>query len=179
MVGSRGADDWAVAHETYAPGTPGFEAVVEAFGPGVVASDGAIDRRELGRLVFSDPAALKRLTDVVWPLTAQLLRRRRDEALAAGVETLVIDAAVLREAGWDALCDEVWLLRSPRQVARARLMARSGLDEAAAEARLRSQSAVLLGEEGVDRVIENAGSINDLEAAVDAAWRAAHKRATG
>ncbi|MGE3845102.1 MAG: dephospho-CoA kinase, partial [Vicinamibacterales bacterium] len=77
MLAHRGAvvlDVDRVAHETYAVGTAGFAAVVGAFGTEIVGADAAIDRRALGRVVFSDPLQLRRLTDIVWPLTRELVR---------------------------------------------------------------------------------------------------------
>ena len=176
MLAQRGAvvlDVDRVAHETYAVGTPGYEAVVGAFGPQIVSVDGAIDRRALGRIVFGDPNELRRLTDIVWPLTLELVRARRDAAEADGASVYVVDAAVLREAGWDALTDEVWLVRTSRELARERLLARSNLTEAEADARLDAQAAASLGELGIDRIIENDGSMDELEIAIEAAWRAA------
>jgi dephospho-CoA kinase len=179
LLARRGAlvlDADRVAHETYNPGSPGFASVVSVFGPDIVGPDGAIDRRVLGRIVFADTAALKRLTDIVWPLTGELLARRRSEALDRGVTAVVIDAAVLREAGWSALCDEVWLVRVPAALARRRLMERNGLSAAEADARLQAQAAVLRSDDGVDVVIDNAGNLDDLETQVELLWRAVLER---
>lgn len=180
MLARRGAtvlDVDRVAHETYAPGASGYDAVIDAFGREIVAPDGAIDRRALGRIVFADPAALKRLTDIVWPLTAELIRQRRDAASATGTAVFVVDAAVMREAGWDALTDEVWLVRTSRPIARQRLLARSNLTEADADARLDAQAAASSGDRVIDRAIENDGTMDELEKQVEAAWQAALERA--
>lgn len=179
MLARKGAvvvDVDRVAHETYAAQSPGHDAVVGAFGSEILDADGAIDRRALGRIVFADPVALKRLTDIVWPLTADLIRKRRDAAAAAGASVFVIDAAVLREAGWDALTDEVWLVQASRDVARARLLARGNLTATEADARLDAQAAASLGDRGIDRVIANDGSMDELEMSVESAWQAALSR---
>src|SRR5439155_8816703 len=124
--GARVIDVDRLGHETYAPGTPGFAAVREAFGPAIVASDGNIYRAALGRIVFADAGERRRLTDLVWPLLREriggLIEERKSDR---GV--LVFDAAVLFEAGWQDLFDEVWVVIAPSDVVRERLIARDGL----------------------------------------------------
>ena len=176
LLAARGAvvvDADRLAHETYAPGTPGFDAIVQAFGPGVVSPDGAIDRRALGRLVFGRPDRLERLTGIVWPLARARVEQARAAAAAAGAPAFVVEAVALREAGWRDLVDELWLVRVPRALARQRLLQRGGLSEAEADARLDAQAATDLGDRDADRVIDNAGDLAALEAAVEAAWQAA------
>ena len=65
-----------VAHEAYAPGTPGWREVVEAFGEGVLDADGRIDRKRLGGIVFGDEQARERLNAIVHPIVRQLLEER-------------------------------------------------------------------------------------------------------
>jgi dephospho-CoA kinase len=167
-LGAPVIDADRVAHEAYAPGTPGFDAVVAAFGPGVIAEDGTINRRALGQIVFGDRARLKQLTDIVWPLTGALLRQRRDEADAAGTPFLVIEAAVLSEAGWRNLVDHVWLVRAPREAILQRVQARDNLSLADAEARIAARTE--MDPTAADLVIDNDGTLEDLHAAIDAAW---------
>jgi dephospho-CoA kinase len=164
-----------LAHETYAPGAAGYDPVLAAFGPSVLAPDGAIDRRALGRIVFADPAQMARLTAIVWPLT-----RKRLEALiaAAGSEgegVVAVEAVALREAGWAGLFNQVWLVRSPIDAVRARLT-RRGLTEGEAEARIAAQPAAATDPAGADLVIDNDGSLDALKAKVDAALQAVLKR---
>src|ERR1043165_2205982 len=101
-----------VAWSVYDPGTEGYARVVEAFGPDVVAEDGRIDRRKLGAIVFSDPARLKQLTDIVWPLTGQALADLIQAERDSGRGILIVEAALLPEAGWKRLMDQVWLVRT-------------------------------------------------------------------
>jgi len=174
MLARRGAtivDVDKVAWETYAPGTPGHAAVAGAFGPQVVAADGQIDRRVLGGLVFGKPEQLKKLTDVVWPLTrARIEAIKLESAARPGV--LVLEAAVLIEAGWTGLVEEVWVVTVPVALARARLMARNGITAEQADARISSQ---ISNEERVRYarvVIDNGGDIPSLEKRVREAWNA-------
>ncbi len=174
MLARRGAtivDVDKVAWETYAPGTPGHAGVAGAFGSQVVAADGQIDRRVLGGLVFGKPEQLKKLTDVVWPLTrARIEAIKLENAARPGV--LVLEAAVLVEAGWTGLVEEVWVVTVPVAVARARLMARNGITAEQAGARISSQ---ISNEERVRYarvVIDNGGDIRSLEKRVREAWTA-------
>jgi dephospho-CoA kinase len=159
-----------VAQATYAKGTPGFDQVLETFGDKVVGGDGEIDRRVLGGLVFGEPDALQQLTDIVWPLT-----RARIEAIKAEEATrdvLVFEAAVLIEAGWWDLVDQVWVVTAPLAVARERLMARNGLNREQADARINSQMTNEERAPFADVVIENDGDFRSLAAKVDLAWTA-------
>ena len=175
---ARGAfrvDADRVAQETYAPGGPAYDAVVRAFGPEVVSPDGAIDRRRLGALVFADAARLRRLTDIVWPPTKESLAAIVQKQAAAGTGVLVLEAAVLLQAGWDRLVDEVWLVRAPLAAARQRLQRSRGLTPDEVEARLGAAAAPDPARAGL--VIDNDAGLADLEAKVDAAWQALLKRA--
>ena len=174
--GARVIDADVVAHETYAPGTAGFAGIVAAFGADVVGADGAIDRRVLGRLVFADAERRARLTGIVWPLTRERVEALVREAEAAGTPICVVEAALLIEAGWRAMFDEVWLVRTPDALARERLMQRNQITAAEAESRLASQPAAEERIVNADRVIDNDGSVEELEMRVEAALKAALER---
>src|SRR3972149_1551246 len=94
-------------HEVYQPGRPAWQEIADAFGPEVVAADGTIDRKRLGAIVFSDPAALKRLNAITHPRMKELMREKLAELEERGVEVVLLEAALLFDAGWDGLTDEV------------------------------------------------------------------------
>jgi phosphopantetheine adenylyltransferase/dephospho-CoA kinase len=159
-----------LGHRTYEPGTDTFLAVVRAFGDDLVAEDGAIDRRILGSKVFGKPEELKRLTDIVWPGIRRLASEELAEFETAGNQLAVLEAAVLFEAGWEDLCDEIWVVVVEPDIAIERLAARNGLDPEAARARIDSQ---LSNAERVSRasvVIENNSSLEALDARIEEAW---------
>lgn len=165
-----------LGHRTYEPGTDAYWKVVEAFGSEVVAPDGTIDRKVLGAKVFGKPEELKRLTDIVWPAIRRLASEELSELEAGGNELAVLEAAVLLEAGWEDLVDEIWAVVVRPELAVARLRSRNGLDEAAAWARIRSQ---LSNEERVRRahvVIENDGTLEELRHRFEEAWKALLER---
>lgn len=159
-----------LGHRTYDPGTDTFAAVVKAFGDDLVAPDGSIDRRVLGGKVFGRPDELKRLTDIVWPGIRKLASEALSEFEAAGNSLVVLEAAVMFEAGWEDLVDEVWVVVVEPDLAVQRLATRNGLDEAAARARIDSQlsNAERIGRSNV--VITNNGTLDELEAGIQRAW---------
>lgn len=167
--GAKVVDVDKVAHETYRAGTDGHTRLKAAFGPQVVGPDGEIDRRVLGGLVFGKPAEMLKLTDVVWPLTrARLAEMKGEEASKPGA--LILEAAVLIEAGWVPLVDEVWVVSVPVEVARARLMARNGITAEQADARIASQLTNAERERYAKVIIDNSGTLEDLGRRVDEAW---------
>ena len=172
-LGARVIDADRVGHDVYRPGSEGFRRVVDAFGPGIVAPDGTIDRRALGAIVFADPTALARLNAIVHPLIAAELTSRlaavRDEGYTGPI---VIEAAVLLEAGWRALVDRLWVVTVRRETAIARVASARGLGRAEIARRIEAQLADAERRRAADLVIENDGSPAELRAQVEAAWRA-------
>lgn len=161
-----------VGHETYQPGTVGWERVVAQFGRDVVAADGAIDRKRLGAIVFADPAQLARLNAIVHPLIRDAIAARIAAERAAGrTPAAVIEAALLVEAEWDALVDEVWLVTAKRDVVEERLKAQRGIDAAAIAARMRAQLSDEERAAHADVAIDNSGSLDALRARLTALWR--------
>lgn len=161
-----------VGHEAYQPGADAYEALVSHFGREIVADDGQIDRRKLGGIVFADPAQRQALQDIVWPRMKQMMRDRLAEHRAQGVGAVVIEAAVLIEAGWTDLVDEVWVVQVDVPVALSRLMSRNGLSEADAMARINSQLSNNERAAYAQVVIDNSGTIDEARARVRTAWQA-------
>ena len=165
-----------LGHRTYEPGTETYRAVVRAFGEEIVAADGTIDRRVVGAKVFGKPEELKRLTDIVWPGIRRLAREELSALETAGNELAMLEAAVLFEAGWEDLCDEIWVVVVEPDLAVKRLAERNNLDEAAARARIASQLSNAERVAKADLVIENNNSLADLETRIGAAWSELQQR---
>ena len=171
---SKGAhviDADKLGHRVYEPDTPGFTKVVAAFGEDIVADDGTIDRRALGGKVFGKPEELTRLTDIVWPEIRRLAEEEIGEYGSANPDSIIVlEAAVLFEAGWEDIGDEVWVLVVDRETAIERAIARDGVERGAIESRLDSQ---LTNEERVakaDVVIENNADEATLIQRLEEAW---------
>lgn len=167
-----------LGHKTYEPGTPTFKQVVEAFGDDLVAEDGTIDRKVLGGKVFGKPDELKRLTDIVWPGIRALASEEIEGYRSAGHNLVVLEAAVLFEAGWEDLVDEIWVVVVDEDQAVERLASRNGLDEESARARISSQLSNEERRSRADIVIENTSTLEALQAAIEREWDALQQRLT-
>ncbi len=180
LLAERGAviiDADRLGHESYRAGTEAFRRVVEAFGEDIVGPDGEIDRKRLGAKVFGDPSARKRLEAIVWPAIREMARERIEAERRRGSPVVVLEAAVLLEAGWQDLVDEVWVAEAAPETAIERLASRNGLSREQAEARLRAQLSNDERRRHADVVIENNGTLEDLRRRVDEAWARLRERA--
>lgn len=173
MLRARGAiviDADAITHEVQAPGTPVVAAMVERFGPSIVDSDGALIRPAVADIVFNDADALADLNKIVHPAVGA----RIAELLIAESETdhlVILDIPLLVEGGRDDLVGIVVVDVDP-EVALQRLVEHRGMREEDARARMARQATRAERVAKADVVIDNSGSVADLEAAVDAAWPA-------
>jgi dephospho-CoA kinase len=168
-AGAAVIDADRVGHEAYLPGTETHAALVEAFGAEIVAENGEIDRRKLGAIVFADPSQRERLQGIVWPRMKEMMRARLMELAARGTDVAVIEAAVLIEAGWQDLTDEIWVVQVAEAVARERLMARNGLSADDANARIRAQLSNDERARHAHLIIDNSGSVEDAREQVKSA----------
>lgn len=159
-----------VGHAAYRKDGETFREVVEAFGEEIVGSDGEIDRKVLGGKVFGDPAARRHLERIVWPAMRTMMEEQLETLRSENAGIVVLEAAVLIEADWLPLVDEVWVVSASPATVRIRLFERNGLTEEQADARLRAQLPNNIRRSRADVVIENEGTLEELTAAVDAAW---------
>jgi dephospho-CoA kinase len=165
--GAQAIDGDRIAHELMGPASPLREQIAAAFGPQVVNADGSINRPELGKVVFSDPAKLQELEAIVWP---PVLARKRAAIYEPGPDVLLLDAIKLFESGMAADCDAVWVITSPRELQIERIIARNNVDRAEAERRIDAQPPQEEKVARADLVIDNSGSLDDLRRQVREAW---------
>jgi dephospho-CoA kinase len=174
LLGDRGAhviDADRVAHEVYAPGTVGFDRIVERFGDDVVGDDGMIDRARLGSLVFRDRDALADLNAIVHPLVRAEVASRIAEILDEDPDSvIVIEAALMTETGWSGGAGHLWAVVADPDVVLQRLVRLRGMDPHDVRRRMDAQADNETRRRGATRVIENNGDLLDLEADVQAAW---------
>jgi dephospho-CoA kinase len=166
-----------VGHAVYAPGGPAYDDMIAAFGEGILAPDRTIDRKRLGPIVFGDPAALRRLNAIMHPKMFARMREMIDEHRAAGErKPIVIEAAILIEANWQPLFDEIWLVEAtPEQVVR-RVELERGLKPEQTEARIRAQLSNEERRKHATVVIANDCTLDELRARVKSLWTAAIER---
>lgn len=169
--GGAVVDADAVAREVVEPGTPGLGAVVAAFGEGVLVADGSLDRPALGRLVFADEQARQRLGAITHPLIAARSAELVAEAEAAGARVLVHDVPLLVESGLESAFDVVVVVEAPLPLRLTRLAAR-GLAEDDARARIASQATDGQRRAVATYLVDNTGSLTDLDARVELLWQA-------
>jgi len=151
-----------------APPGPVFDSVVREFGPGVVAPDGSLDRRRLAAIVFSDPAALRHLDQLVHPATSCYIRQLIQ---ASGSAVVAVEAIKLIEAGTYRACDEIWVVTCTREQQTERLVIGRGLSAADAERRVAAQSPASEKTRYATVVIDASGTLADTRRQVLAAWR--------
>ena len=168
-LGAVVIDSDRLAREVVEVGSPGLARVVERFGEDVLAPDGSLDRPWLGRLVFSDPAALADLNAIVHPLVRARSEALTAEAAAAGSVAVVHDVPLLVENKLAAGYDRVMVVEAPLEL-RLRRLARRGLDEETARARIAAQATDEQRRAVADLVLDNSGTIVELTKQVDAAW---------
>lgn len=159
-----------LGHEVYRPHSEGWHAVVNAFGDQVVADNGEIDRRALGGIVFTDEEALQQLNAIMHPRIYALAEQRLNALSQEGETTAVLEAALLIEAKWTPLVNEVWVTVSPEADVISRLQQRNNLDEDAARSRINSQMPQEERVEHANVIIENNSTLEDLSSKVQNLW---------
>jgi len=170
-LGALVIDADIVGHETYRNGRPAWDEIVEVFGDVVIGSDGEIDRTELGRIVFDDPVNLKRLTDIVWPKIREELKDRMEgERDGGGTDVLIVEAAVLFEAEWENLFDEIWVVTAREKDVLERLERQRNQKPAQTRARVRAQMTNEEREQRADVMVRNHEDRAALAATVKKLW---------
>jgi dephospho-CoA kinase len=167
----------SVAHEVMAPGGSAYDDVVAEFGNGVVAPDGTIDRQALGTLVFHDPEARARLDALVHPRVRAEEAKRAARLEAEGHGILVSDAALLVEAGVHLRFDRLVVVHCPVEEQRRRLMARDGIPEAAAQARIDAQMPIAEKRRFAHLEVDTSESVEETDVAADELMATLHELA--
>ncbi len=163
-----------VGHTIYAPDGPAYPDMISTFGREILAPDGTIDRKKLGPIVFGDPGALKRLNGIVHPKMFDRMKQMVEEMRSAGERRpIVIEAAVLIEAKWQPLFDEIWLVIASKERVVERVELERGLKPEQTEARIRAQLSDDERRSYATEVINNNGTIDDLRMKVVKLWEAA------
>jgi dephospho-CoA kinase len=154
----------ALAKAAVAPGTAALAEIARAFGPGVLAPDGGLDRRRMAALVFSDPEARRRLEAITHPAVRAAMLEETRRLADAGHDLAFYDTPLLYEVGLDRVLDCVVVVWAPQAVQRARLVARDGLAPVEADARIAAQLPIDEKAARADVVVENVGDPLELDA---------------
>lgn len=164
-LGAVVIDADAIAREVVAQGTPGLEAVVAEFGPGLLTPEGDLDRPAMGALVFADAGARKRLEAIIHPLVH---RRSAELEAAADADPVVVhDIPLLAEVGRAGSFDAVVVVDAPTEVQVARMVGDRGWTRDEAESRIAAQASREDRLSIATHVVDNTGSLDDLRRRVE------------
>ena len=170
-LGAVVLDADAAARAVVEPGTTGLKRIAETFGPGVLRPDGALDRAKLAEIVFADDAARKKLNAIVHPLVHEHMRAAEQAAVQAGGDDLIVVHAVplLAEGGRAGEFDLVIVVDLPPETQVERLAGR-GMPEEQARARIAAQATREQRLAVADIVIDNSGTLDDLDQRISEVW---------
>ncbi len=169
QLGAAVIDADRVAHQVLRRGGPAYGPVLAAFGRGILGADGEIARGKLGRIVFADPAQLRRLEAITHPaIRLEIDRRIR----GAAAEVVVIEAIKLLEGDLKNAVDAVWVVDASPATQLRRLIAERGMSQTEAQRRIDLQNSQAHKLQQADVVISNDGDLDDVRARVERAWAA-------
>jgi dephospho-CoA kinase len=170
-LGAAVIDADKVGHQIYLPELPAWREIVDTFGTTVLNADRTINRQALGKIVFADPEALRTLNRIVHPKMFDRMAELIAELRArGGMKAIVVEAAVLIEANWMPLVDQVWVVMASEAVVVDRLAIQRNLTPEQVRTRIAAQ---LSNDERLKHahvVIRNDGSIEHVRSAVQQAW---------
>jgi dephospho-CoA kinase len=176
-LGARIVEADELARRAVEPGTPALARIVEEWGEGVLSADGRLDRATLREIVFRDAAARRRLEAIVHPAVRALRDEEYRAAEASGEEIVVADIPLLFEVGMEEEFDLVVLVDAPADARRERIVRDRGLRDDEARRMIEAQTPAAEKRGRADLVIENDGTLADLEAEARRAWERIRERA--
>ena len=148
-----------IARQVVAKKSSGLKQIVAKFGGEILTASGELDRKKLGKLVFSNKELLKALTDITGPLIRAEILREIEAAKKAQVKLVVLDIPLLFEAGYQTLCDKVMVVTIPSKLQLERVMKRDNLSAAEARKRIANQLPASRRNELADVLIDNSKSV--------------------
>jgi dephospho-CoA kinase len=160
-----------IGHEALQPECEVNVRIAEMFGREVLGPSGEIDRRLLGEIVFNSPECLLQLNRTIHPWIREAIEARLDNYRRKGVKVVVLEAALLIEADWLSLIDEVWVTMAPKEIVLKRFMERTDLSADECEARTSCQLPAEERLKYADVVIDTDTSRNELKKKVEKLWQ--------
>jgi len=139
-----------------------YQKVLEYFGPEFLDGDGEINRKKLGEYIFQRPEELEILNAITHPPVKEEVRRIIEEAGKDGYDIILLESALLIEAGYEGICDEIWYVYAKRQVRKQRLLENRGYSETRVRDMFRNQQTDLFFRKHADYVIDNNGQSAEI-----------------
>lgn len=159
-----------IGHEAYRQGSVGWESVVQAFGKGILDESNEIDRSKLGAIVFSDESELQKLNEIMHPIMEKIVEQNILDCQDSGSEVVVVEAALMFEAGWNKLVDTVWATDAPEETVISRLELRNGFSRTESQKRISSQMDREDRLSRSDVILSNTGDLNAFKNVILSAW---------
>lgn len=178
-LGATIIDADKAGHAAIKSGTEVWHEVVAAFGRRILNSNGEVDRKKLGEIVFGKPELLSRLNQIVHPRILEMVKSQIEAYERRGIEVVILEVPLLLEAGWASRVDEVWVTVAPESTVLARLKKRTGLSQEQALARIGAQMSNEERVKHADVVITTDCSLDELKVKVEELWEGLCTRGTG
>ena len=176
-LGAPIVDADLLARQVVEPGSPALAEIAQKFGPEVLGADGGLDRKRMGERIFADPTARAALNAITHPRIAKASAAALADLTAAGHKVAIYEAALLVENRIHERLGGLLVVSVPVEVQVARLMARDGLDEEGARARVAAQLPLASKVAVADWVIDNSGPVEHTRAEVERIWRQIQEQA--
>lgn len=180
LLSERGAtiiDADVLARRAVEVGTPAYKAIVERWGTSILEPGGVIDRSALRRIVFSEPSELEQLNALVHPEVERMREALVEQARLRGDKLVVCDIPLLFETKRTDVFDRIVLVDAPRPVRLERLVRERGLRETEAMEMIVAQMPAELKRARADFIIDNDGTLAQLDARVAEVWGALEQAA--
>jgi len=176
-MGAYVVDADKIGHEVYLPHSFGWQKVIQTFGESILSSDNKVDRQKLSEIVFNDTASLARLNDIVRPLILKSIQNTLEELRRKHVRIVVLEAALILEAGWESLADEIWVVTAPENVICERLSTYRNLSTSQAQQRIKAHLPMAQQIKRATCVIDSNFPLAQLKTKVASLWEEISHRA--
>ncbi|MDL4840650.1 dephospho-CoA kinase [Aquibacillus rhizosphaerae] len=152
-----------ISRKVVEPGEPAYFKIIETFGTEILEVNEKIDRKKLGRIIFSDELKRKQLNEIVHPAVRETMLQEKNKRIKLGEEVIVLDIPLLFESKLTDLVDKIVVVYVEEQIQLARLMERDKSSQEDALKRIRSQMSIKQKAEMADQVIDNSGTLKETE----------------
>jgi dephospho-CoA kinase len=156
-----------IARQVVELGSPVLQEISRVFGESVLQADGSLNRMKLGEIIFNDEEMRQKLNGIIHPAIRQEMLKQKDEWLAGGANTVIMDIPLLFESKLQSFVDTIIVVSVTPEIQKERLIARNVLSEEEADRRIQSQLPVKEKEKAADAVLFNNGTVEETQKQLD------------